>query len=553
MRRTVGRAGRTIEGQWPDATDVAAVVPAYADQHELSRVVVPADFERAARGVTGARFALSAVGVTIPPVGPRSRPVFHRGLVGGRDPASTAALFVLSLAFTACWRGRSTPSRWSPASQPPRPSHSPPPHQRVRRGADADYRGMTEGSPRLDVILYFELNIFRISPFRRNCIVPSGDYVLCGRLARISDAGRIRTSMTEDPTIKQLYRKAIPSVVSVYVTGSADDPRHRGGAGSGFVYDDDGYAVTNQHVVGDTAYVELRFSDGQWRTGDVVGTDPYTDLAVVHVDDLPAEAVALPVTDTTPETGERVAAIGNPMGLDGTITVGYVSGTNRSTLTGSGFSLPETIQTDAAVNPGNSGGPLLTLDGTVVGVNRAKAGDNIGFAIGPRILNRVVPALVEDGVFRPAYLNVRTVDVSPTVAEANQFDDPGGVLVVDVGTEYAGTLLRGCDRVTRTRGRDVPIGGDVIVGIDGRPVRSTEELTSYLLTQTAPDESVELSLSRDGTELTETVTLNERPVPGSRPRRGPGRRRGSTRGRGRRKPESRSDDDAGGSRNIPIG
>ena len=359
--------------------------------------------------------------------------------------------------------------------------------------------------------------------------------------------------MTEDPTIKELYRKAIPSVVSVYVTGS-EDPRRRGGAGSGFVYDDDGYVVTNQHVVGDTAYVELRFADGQWRTGEVVGADPYTDLAVVHVDDLPADAVALPVTDTTPETGERVAAIGNPMGLDGTITVGYVSGTNRSNLTGSGFSLPETIQTDAAVNPGNSGGPLLTLDGTVVGVNRAKAGDNIGFAIGPRILNRVVPALVDDGVFRPAYLNVRTVDVSPTVAEANRLDDTAGVLVVDVGTEYAGSLLQGCDRVTRTRGRDVPIGGDVIVGIDGQPVRSTEELTSYLLTRTAPDETVELSLSRDGDELTETVTLNERPVPGSRPR-GRRRRRGSRRkgADGRNRPDERSRDSSPGrGHDIPI-
>lgn len=338
--------------------------------------------------------------------------------------------------------------------------------------------------------------------------------------------------MTADPTIKELYRKTIPSVVSVYVTRSGDDPRRRsGGAGSGFVYDDDGYVITNQHVVGDTDYVELRFSDGQWRAGEVVGDDPYTDLAVVYVEELPEETAALPVADENPEPGERVAAIGNPMGLDGTITVGYVSGTNRSSPTGSGFTIPETIQTDAAVNPGNSGGPLLTLDGTVVGVNRAKGGDNIGFAITPVIVNRVVPALVKDGVFRPAYLNVRTLDVSPTVAEANRLDDSFGVLVVDVGEEYDGETLRGCDRAARVRGHEIPIGGDVIVGIDDQPVRSTEELTSYLLTRVAPGETVELALHRDGEKLIETVTLGERPMPGSRPRgSGPRRRPGPRRG-----------------------
>ncbi|WP_254279122.1 S1C family serine protease [Haloarcula marina] len=360
--------------------------------------------------------------------------------------------------------------------------------------------------------------------------------------------------MSDEPTIKQLYEKTIPSVVSVYVTDPSGDERRRGGAGSGFVYDDR-HVVTNHHVVGDTDYVELRFHGGEWRTGAVVGTDPYTDLAVVDVTDLPDDAEPLPVAEGNPEPGDRVAAIGNPMGLDGTITVGYVSGTNRSNPTGTGFAIPETIQTDAAVNPGNSGGPLLTLDGTVVGVNRAKGGDNIGFAVSPVIVRRVVPALVEDGVFRPAYLNVRTVDVSPTVAEANHLDEATGVLVVDVGRESA-AVLRGCDRVTRVRGREVPIGGDVVVGVDGDTIRSTEELTSYLLTATDPGDEVDLTVRRDGEEFTESVTLGERPEPGSRPRRGREggeRRRGSgrrdrRRGPGRRGPSGGHPDDG----DIPI-
>ncbi|WP_276272844.1 S1C family serine protease [Haloarcula litorea] len=348
--------------------------------------------------------------------------------------------------------------------------------------------------------------------------------------------------MSEDTTIRELYEGTIPSVVSVYVT---DDGRGPGrGAGSGFVYDDH-HVVTNEHVVGEQEYVELRLHDGTWLTGEVVGTDPYTDLAVVAVEDLPEDADPLPVAEANPEPGERVVAIGNPMGLDGTITVGYVSGTNRSNPTGTGFTIPETIQTDAAVNPGNSGGPLLTLDGTVVGVNRAKGGDNIGFAIAPVILSRVVPALIEDGVFRPAYLNVRTVDVSPTVAEANRLDDTTGVLVVDVGEDAAGTL-RGCDRVVRVRGREVPTGGDVIVAVDDRSVRSTEELTSYLLTEASPGDTAELTVRRDGRETTVTLTLGERPVPGSRPRgrdrrrgRGGGHRRKGHHGRGGRRDHGR--------------
>ena len=323
--------------------------------------------------------------------------------------------------------------------------------------------------------------------------------------------------MVETQPIKRLYDSTIPSVVSVYLTEG------RAGAGSGFVYDDE-HVVTNEHVVGDTDYVELRFHDGAWSTGAVVGTDPYTDLAVVHVSDLPEGVTPLPVADSNPDPGERVAAIGNPMGLDGTITVGYVSGTNRSNPTGTGFRIPETIQTDAAVNPGNSGGPLLTLDGTVVGVNRAKGGDNIGFAIAPVIVNRVVPELVADGTFEPAYLNVRTIDVSPSVAEANGLDEVTGVLVVDVGADADGTL-RGCDGVAQHRGRTVPTGGDVVVGIDGDPVHSTEELTSHLLTAAAPGDTVAMTVLRDGEPVTVDVTLAARPSPEERRDDRPGSRR----------------------------
>lgn len=334
---------------------------------------------------------------------------------------------------------------------------------------------------------------------------------------------------------ERLYEAASPSVVSIYVSVETADGRSgsRAGAGSGFVYDAAGHVVTNQHVVapvgqlvnasGDESragydsevgqQVEVRFSEGDWRTAAVVGTDPYTDLAVLRVEDLPADAEPLTVATSNPTPGQRVAALGNPMGLDGTITAGIVSGTNRSTPTGAGFTLPDAIQTDAAINPGNSGGPLVTMMGEVVGVNRAKQGENIGFAISPEVVHRVVPELIENGSYSHSYLNVRTIDVSPTVAEANELAEPTGVLVVDVRLGPASGGVKGCHGTQRVRGRRIPVGGDVIVGVDGQAVRSHEELTRYLLVETRPNEAVTVELIRDGERLTEHVTLGERPRP----------------------------------------
>ena len=325
---------------------------------------------------------------------------------------------------------------------------------------------------------------------------------------------------------QRLYRDAIPSVVSVYVG-------RRGpavGAGSGFVYDADGggdapnaggYVVTNEHVVRGVSDVELRFSDGRWRTGDVAGRDAYTDLAVIRVDDLPASATPLRVAAASPAPGRPVAALGNPMGLDGSVTAGIVSGVNRSLPTSNRFAIPDVVQTDAPINPGNSGGPLVALAADsdadapvyeVVGVNRARQGDNIGFAVSPAIVNRVVPTLITVGRYRHSYLRTRTVDVTPTVAAANELDDPRGVLVVDVGEgPTGGDELRGCDRTATVRGRRVPVGGDVIVGIGGRELRTHEELMRYLITETRPGEPVEVDVVRDGEPTTLRVELGERP------------------------------------------
>ena len=349
------------------------------------------------------------------------------------------------------------------------------------------------------------------------------------------------TDATETNAYERLYRETIPSVVSVYVTPEAGGERRRRGAGSGFVYDGS-HVVTNQHVVGDATEVDLRFSERDWRRGRVVGTDAYTDLAVVAVEDLPAYATPLDLVETNPAPGTPVAALGNPMGLDGSISSGIVSGASRSMPTGNGFAIPDTVQTDAPINPGNSGGPLVTSEALrapgnasgergdprarVVGVNRARTGDNIGFAVSAEVVRRIVPELVERGEVRHSYLRIRTLDVSPTVAEANDLEGAGGVLVVDVSLGPASGALIGCDRTSVVRGREVPTGGDVIVAIDGEPVDSHEGLMRHLLLETAPGEEVTVELVRDGERLTERITLAERPAPGRRRGRGRGRGRG---------------------------
>ena len=319
--------------------------------------------------------------------------------------------------------------------------------------------------------------------------------------------------MSSEPRkYERLYRETIPSVVSVYTNTIEDRHGAPRGAGSGFVYDSE-HVVTNQHVVADSQTIEVRFSDGDWRTGHVTGTDAYTDLAVVRVKHLPEDAVGLPIATENPTPGQPVVAFGNPMGLEGTMTTGIVSGINRSMRTGRNFTIPDTIQTDAPINPGNSGGPLVTLDGTVVGVNRARAGDNIGFAISPAIASRVIPDLIEHGVYRHSFLDIRTVDVSPTVAEANDLDEPRGVLVVDVSLGPASGALKESRGTRRVRGREVPVGGDVIVGVNDHEINSHEELTRYLITETRPGESVTVDLVRNGGEVTEPITLGERRPP----------------------------------------
>ena len=299
----------------------------------------------------------------------------------------------------------------------------------------------------------------------------------------------------------RVYRDAISSVVSID-TGQ--------GQGTGFCYDD-AHVVTNAHVAGTADRVQLRFDDGTWATGELRGTDPHSDLAVVRADSVPDSATALSFVDATPVIGQEVVAIGNPYNLEGTVTTGVVSGTDRLIPAPSGYRIPDAIQTDAAVNPGNSGGPLMSLEGDVVGVVNSKRGDNIAFGISATLTRRVVPELIRNGEYDHAYLGVAAETVTPRIAEANGLDDPRGIVTVEtVDGGPADGALRESERAVAD-GRRVPVGGDVILAIDGTPVGSFEDLASYLALETRPDDTVRLTVLRDGSERSVEVTLGARP------------------------------------------
>ena len=315
------------------------------------------------------------------------------------------------------------------------------------------------------------------------------------------------TDLPRASNFTELYENSIDSVVKLRVETSLGTAQ-----GSGFVYDES-HIVTNEHVVAGESEVLVQFSDGVWRNGRVVGTDVYTDLAVVRVSSMPSEATPLPVADRAPRPGQPVAALGSPFGLRGTITQGIVSGVNRSMTVEGGFSIPDTVQTDAPINPGNSGGPLVSMDGTVIGVNRAKEGDNIGFAISAAVVNRVVPDLIADGEYDHSYVGIRTIPVTPQIAQDHGLAEAKGLVVIGTvdDTPAAGTFQVG-ELETTTTGHTVD-GGDVIVAIEDRPIVSNQDLSRYLLLHTQPGDTIDVTVIRDGEQKTLQLDLVERPPP----------------------------------------
>jgi S1-C subfamily serine protease len=304
-------------------------------------------------------------------------------------------------------------------------------------------------------------------------------------------------------------------------------PEFSQGLGSGFVWDKEGHIVTNNHVVNGAEKIEVTFSDGTIVPAELVGADPYSDLAVIKVD-MPADQLS-PVTMAEPgqvKVGQLGVAIGNPYGLDGTMTVGIVSAVGRSVpaqqqllQSGPSYSIPEVIQTDAPINPGNSGGVLVNDQGQVLGVTFAiestsGANAGIGFVIPSSIVTKVVPSLIEDGQYEHPYLGVSAGDLTPDLATAMDLDaGQRGALVQDVvpGGPADKAGLRGSQRQVEIDGQQVRVGGDVIVAINDQPVKEMDDLIAYLASSTRVGEKATLTIMRDGAEEKISVTLEARP------------------------------------------
>ncbi len=320
-------------------------------------------------------------------------------------------------------------------------------------------------------------------------------------------------SISGNSNYSRLYNNTIDSVVMIRTYQKNDS---RGSVGSGFIYDKNGDIVTNKHVVGNSETVNVRFSNGEWTKGEVIGTDIYTDLAVVSVDpdNMPKNTEALRLANYNPNQGTHIAALGSPFGLEGSISSGIVSGVNRSMPTRRDFSIPASIQLDAPLNPGNSGGPLLNMNGAVVGVNRATQGDNVGFAISSLLVNRVVPKLIENGEYNHPFLGVITISVGPTVADVNEVSEASGVLVIDtVSGRPADGVLKSSTGNRSVNGRTVPYGGDIIKSINGVKIKDQQHLSRYLMLNTSPDENINITVLREGKRKTLSIELGERPQP----------------------------------------
>ncbi|MHC3438155.1 S1C family serine protease [Natrialbaceae archaeon A-gly3] len=328
---------------------------------------------------------------------------------------------------------------------------------------------------------------------------------------------RARRVIQQDECV---FQEALDSVVTVRVFDGQDAELV---LGSGWVYDLNGSTadiVTNWHVVARAAGADVRFAQGDWRAApEGVGFDPYSDLAVIRAEDVPEYVEPLSVVETPPEQGDAVAALGAPLGLESTITTGTVSAVDRATTVGFEefqYTVPSTIQTDAATNPGNSGGPLVDCDGDVVGVNFAGVppllGENLNFAVSASMVRRIVPEIVTVGFFRHPYMGLHGITLSPTMSRINDLDETTeGVLVEGTVDGFpADEQLQGSDTTDRETG--VPVGGDVIVTIDDTNIHDTDALRNYLFEETSPGETVTLSVLRDGDAEEIELELEAKPL-----------------------------------------
>ena len=318
-------------------------------------------------------------------------------------------------------------------------------------------------------------------------------------VAPSSSSGTAQTVKDGALTIGQVYDRTNASVVEITVTtqAPADGPMGSGTAqaqGSGFVYDTTGHVITNAHVVDGAESAKVRFADGKTYDATVVGVDASTDLAVLKVEAPSSALHPLELADSSQAAvGDVVVAIGSPFGLENSVTTGIVSALGRSMKAPNGYTITGSIQTDAAINHGNSGGPLLDLDGKVVGVNaqiesESGGNDGVGFAIPSSTVKSIVAQILEDGSVQHAYLGVSVTAAADGTAGAQLAEVRSGTPAAEAGLQ----------------------AGDVLTAVDGDAVSSAAALQSAIDAK-KPGDRVILDYLRDGAHRTVTVTLGTRP------------------------------------------
>ena len=316
-------------------------------------------------------------------------------------------------------------------------------------------------------------------------------------------------------TFAPLYEEVDESVVIVNAAGN------EASQGSGFIYNESGYIVTNEHVVDEADRINVRFTDGTTRQASIIGSDPYTDLAVLEVSKNDLDP--LPLADSTEvKPGQRSIAMGAPFGLDNSITVGYVSQVGRSLpvqeIGLEGFRIRDVIQTDAAINPGNSGGPLLNSRGEVIGVNTAIETETgtfsgIGFAIPSNTVKRVVPQMINQGEARHPWIGIRGLSMNEQLADEMGVNRTTGFLVMNtsVGGPAEAAGLRGGNRTETIDGINYRVGGDIIVAINGKEMLGYQDIINFLARETSVGEEVTITVLRDGERVDISLTLEDRP------------------------------------------
>jgi S1-C subfamily serine protease len=318
----------------------------------------------------------------------------------------------------------------------------------------------------------------------------------------------------EEQALVRLYEQVSPSVVNIGVYTARGS-----GGGSGFVIDSSGHIVTNNHVVEEAEMILVRFADETVVEAELVGTDVDSDLAVLRVD-VPDDLLkAVPLADSSAlRVGQRAIAVGSPFGFEQTMTTGIISALGRIVRQESSYPLLQLIQTDAAINPGSSGGPLLNAQGKVIGVNTlifSSSGSSagVGFAVPVSTVKRVVPSLIATGGYADPWLGIRGLSLNPMIAEALDLPVDQGILLQRVAPEgpadQAG--LRGNDRRVEFEGMRLPTGGDIVVAIDGVETRDMDDLDVFLA-EYRVGQTVTLDILRGEKMLRVNVTLEERPA-----------------------------------------